>query len=610
MSGIIGVCGDAPAADLLIAGLRRLEHGGYDSAGLATVDDGRLYVRKGVGRVDRLETMLAARPAPGLSGIAHTRWATHGRPSDENAHPHLDEAARVAIVHNGVIENHAAIRAFLERQGVRFRSETDTEALAQLIGFFYRETGDLLESVRGALRETEGALGVAVACADADDLLVAARRGSPLFVGTGIDVLTVASDAAAFAGLASRVVPLEEGEVALLGPGGVKSGRLDQRSFRDRLGEADAVLTRPVLGGHAHHMLKEILEQPEALRNVTRGRIRPGDDWVTLGGLKAFERQLPRFRRALLFGCGTSWHAALIGDLLFEELAGLPSKVEYASELRYRNPVVEDGTLAVAISQSGETADTVAAMREVQSRGAVAFGVVNAVGSAIARDSDAGVYLHVGPEIGVASTKSFTAQVAALAMIALDLGRRRRLAPERAAELVDELAAIPEKAAAVLGLGGQVADLGRRLADRRHWLYLGRGVNFPVALEGALKIKEVSYLHAEGLPAAEMKHGPIAMIDEGMPVVVIAAQDRTYEKVLANIEEVRGRAGHVVAVATEGDSCVAALADEILFVPKTAPLLSPLLTVLPLQLLAYHTAVARGLDVDKPRSLEKSRTFE
>jgi glucosamine--fructose-6-phosphate aminotransferase (isomerizing) len=601
MSGIIGYVGPDPAGEVLMGGLRRLERRGYDSVGLATVADGQLHVRRVAGRIDRLAEIVAERPAPGFLGIAHTRWATHGRPTETNAHPHVDAAERIALVHNGIIENHAAIRSFLEGQGVAFRSETDSESLAQLIGFFYAQTQDLLESVRGALREVRGTFGIALVCADAPEMVIAARRGSPLMVGTGRGGTIVASDAAALFGRASEMTQLEDNEVVLLLREGLRAGTVDARPVQKRLAPFEGTLDEPSLGGFAHHMQKEIFEQPESLRNAMRGRIRPGSDRLTLGGLRAFERELPRSRRALLFGCGTSWHAAMIGKYLFEELAGLPAEVEYASELRYRNPLIEEGTLAIAVSQSGETADTVAALREVQLRGAVAFGVVNGVGSTIARETDAGVYLHAGHEIGVASTKAFTAQVAVLTMMALDIGRRRRLSPERTAEFLDELALIPEKVAAALELDGEAARLAHHLAERKNWLYLGRGVNFPTALEGALKLKEVSGVHAEGLPAAEMKHGPIAIIEAGMPVVVVAPQDRTYERVLANIEEARGRGGHIVAIASEGDTRIAALADDVLLVPTTTPLLTPLVTAIPLQLLAYHMAVVRGRDVDKLR---------
>lgn len=602
MCGIVGYWGTLPAEGVLVGGLRRLEHLGYDSVGLATVGNDRLHVRKTTGRIDRLAGLIADAPTSGTLGIAHTRWATHGRPSDANAHPHVDASDRIALVHNGLIENHAALRSFLEGQGVAFRSETDTEALVQLIGFFYAQTGDLLASVRGAFREARGALGVALVCADAPETLIAARRGSPLIVGTGHGELIVASDAAALVGRVHQASALEDNEIVLLGPEGIRAETVDARPVHKQLSPLPTPIDPVPLGGFTHHMQKEIFEQPEALRNVMRGRLRPGEDRVILGGLRALDRKLPRYRRTLLFGCGTSWHAALVGKHLFEELAGLPAVVEYASELRYRNPIVEDGTVAIAVSQSGETADSVAALREVQLRGAATLGVVNNVGSMIARETDAGVYLHSGPEIGVASTKTFTAQIAVLAMMALDFGRRRQLSPERTAEFLDDLAAVPDRVQKVLELDGPIAELAGRLADRHNWLLLGRGVNFPVALEGALKLKEVSARHAEGLPAAEIKHGPVAMIDAGMPVVVIAPQDRTYETVLANIEEVRSRKGHVIAVATEGDRRIETIAEEVLFVPATLPLLAPLVTTVPLQLLAYHTAVVRGRDVDKPHA--------
>ena len=616
MCGIVGYLGDRAAGDLLVAGLRRLEYRGYDSAGVATVhegsDGGGVDVRRTVGRVERLRELLDEQPVRGTLGIAHTRWATHGRPSEENAHPHADAAGKVVLVHNGVVENYAAIRDFLKKQGVTFRSETDTEALAQLIGFFYAQTGELLESVRRGLREVRGTFGIAVVSPDAPRTLIAARRGSPLLVGQADGEYWIASDAAAIAGQATRVTYLDDDEVVRLGPDGLKAGTIDDVPVEKEFDALEMELEDVELDhtGFAHHMLKEIYEQPESLTNTLRGRLREGSDRVTLGGLAALARDLPRTRRLLLFGCGTAWHAGLIGEYLFEELAGIPCEVEYASELRYRNPLVEPNTLAVAVSQSGETADTLAALREVGTRGATVLGVVNTVGSTIARETDAGVYLHVGPEIGVASTKAFTSQVAVLTMMALDLGRRRHLSPERTIALADELLAVPDKIRTALETDDAVRDLAEKLCDRENWLYLGRGVNFPAALEGALKLKEISYIHAEGLPAAEMKHGPIALIDEGMPVVVIAPHDHTYQKVLANIEEVKTRGGRVIAVATEGDEQVAALTDEVLYVPRTDPLLSPLVTSVPLQLLAYHCAVLRGHDVDKPRNLAKSVTVE
>ena len=610
MCGIVGYLGQNDASDILVNGLRRLEYRGYDSAGLITLDHHGMQLRRTVGRVERLDELVSRTPATGQIGIAHTRWATHGQPLEHNAHPHFDASERIAIVHNGIIENHTKIREFLESQGISFRSDTDSEALAQLIGFLYSQTGDLLESVQHALRDVQGTFGVVVMCEDAPTTLIAARRGSPLIIGVGSNEFLVSSDASAIVAHTSRVVYLDDNEMVSLGPGGLQASTIDARAVEKTVDTLELSLDDVELNGFEHHMQKEIYEQPESLRNATRGRIDARENKVTLGGLAAIERDLPRCSRALLFGCGTAWHAALIGEYLFEELAALPTTVEYASELRYRNPLIEDGTLAIAISQSGETADTLAALREVRTRGASTLGVVNMVGSTIARETDAGVYLHIGAEIGVASTKAFTAQVEVLTMMAIDLGRRRHLSQERTSMFLKELETIPDKVERTLEMDSSIRALAEQLVDWDNWLYLGRGVNFPVALEGALKLKEVSYIHAEGLPAAEMKHGPIAMIDPDMPVVVIAPQDHTYDKVLANIEEVRSRHGRVIAVATEGDTNVASLADSVIYIPETLGLMSPLLTSIPLQLLAYHCAVLRGKDVDKPRNLAKSVTVE
>ena len=610
MCGIFGYIGTKDAGDILVGGLRRLEYRGYDSAGLATLNGAGLEVRKAVGRVDALAERLAEAPVDGTVGIAHTRWATHGRPTYKNAHPHLDASGRIAVVHNGIIENYTSIRTFLTEQGIEFQSDTDTESLVQLIGFFYAQTGDILESVRHALREVVGSFGIVVLCSDAKQTLVAARRGSPLIVGIGNGEFFVSSDASSLAAHTSQVMYLDDNEIVCLSLEGMQVTTIDAQPVEKKVVELDITLESMELGGYEHHMLKEIYEQPESLKNAARGRIDQREMRIVLGGLESCVRELPRCKRVLLFGCGTAWHAALVAEFLFEELAGIPADVDYASELRYRNPLIEEGTLAIAISQSGETADTLAALREVKTRGATVIGVVNAVGSSIARETDAGVYLHVGLEIGVASTKTFTAQLEVLTMMAIDLGRRRHLSPERTSRLIKELMEIPQKVEFALDLSTQIKALAGELAERDNWLYLGRGVNFPVALEGALKLKEVSYIHAEGLPAAEMKHGPIAMIDPGMPVVAICPQDHTYEKVLANIEEVRSREGRVIAIATEGDRRVRELADTVLYVPPTHGLLTPLLTVIPLQLLAYHCAVIRGHDVDMPRNLAKSVTVE
>jgi glucosamine--fructose-6-phosphate aminotransferase (isomerizing) len=610
MCGIIGYIGDRDAAKILVAGLGQLEYRGYDSAGLVTLDEGQFHIRKNVGRVRELAAAVSERPVSGRIGIAHTRWATHGRPNEANAHPHFDSTGHIAIVHNGIIENHAAIRAFLEQQGVAFRSETDTESLAQLIGFLYGQTGDLLGSVRQALRDVQGTFGLLILCADAPRTLIAARRGSPLIVGIGDGEYIASSDASAIITHTSQVVYLEDNEIVTLDPEGMHVATIDAAPVEKQVHTLELKLQQIELAGYEHHMLKEIFEQPETLRNAMRGRVNLQTGEVTLGGLKACERELPRCKRVLLFGCGTAWHAALVGEHLLEELARIPTDVDYASELRYRNPIIEEGTLAVAISQSGETADTLAAAREVRTKGATVLGIVNGVGSSIARETEAGVYLHVGPEIGVASTKAFTAQVAVLTMLALYLGRRRHLSSERTELVLRQLDAIPGKVSQALELNSQIKSLADRLSTWDNWLYLGRGVNYPLALEGALKLKEISYIHAEGLPAAEMKHGPIAMIDPGMPVVVIAPRDHTYGKILSNIEEVRSRDGRVIAIANEPDTVLEKLAEEVLYVPSTIPCLSPLVTSIPLQLLAYQTAVCRGHDVDKPRNLAKSVTVE
>lgn len=614
MCGIIGYVGREVASDVLIRGLRRLEYRGYDSAGVAVIDNApdqnRIDVCKTVGRVSDLTGKLADDAVAGAVGIAHTRWATHGKPSDENAHPHLDATGRVALVHNGIVENHAAIRRFLENQGIAFQSETDTEALVQLIGFFYAETGDLLASVRHALRDVQGTYGIALLCSDAPHTLIAARRGSPLLVGVGDGELLVASDGSAIVAHTQRVIYLDDNEMVTLGPDGVQASTIDAELLKKEVDILDISLEEIELDGFDHHMLKEIYEQPESLQNAMRGRINLQTGEVTLGGLANISRELARFQKVLLTACGTAWHAGLVAEYLFEELARVPTDVEYASELRYRNPIVEDGTMAIVISQSGETADTLAALREVKMKGATAFGVVNTVGSTIARETDAGVYLHAGPEIGVASTKAFTSQVAVLAMIATDMGRRRHLSPERTFEVLEGLAAIPDQVAKVLALDDQIKAVTLKYADRDNWLYLGRGVNYPVALEGALKLKEISYIHAEGMPAAEIKHGPIALIDAGMPVVVVAPRDHVYDKVLANIAEVKGRGGRVIAIANRADGELRELADAVLQVPETPAILSPLVTAIPLQLIAYHAAVVRGCDVDKPRNLAKSVTVE
>lgn len=611
MCGIVGYVGNRNAVPVLLEGLKRLEYRGYDSAGIAVQKDGQIAVRRTAGRVAELARLVDVNPIDGLTGIAHTRWATHGAATEVNAHPHNDSSGKLALVHNGIIENHDSLRTALAEQGVTFQSETDTEVLVQLIGRFYAETHDVSQSLRLALQKVHGAYGLALICADEPGVLYAARSGSPLIVGTSDNATVIASDTAALAGHVSHITYLDDGEVVRLEP--ARSAIFTVRSaipVSKDWQEIDVTLDAIELGRFEHHMLKEIYEQPDALRDCLRGRIRQGEHEVTLGGLLNVQRTLPHCKRSVILGCGSAWHAGLIGEFLLEDLAGLPTEVHYASEFRYRNPIVEDGTIGIAVSQSGETADTLAALHEIRTRGATTLGIVNTVGSSIARETDAGVYLHVGPEIGVASTKAFVAQVTVFTLISLFIGRRRNLGTESIARLMADLDAIPDLLEQALETNLQTKAIAERLIDWPNWLYLGRGVNYPIALEGALKLKEVSYLHAEGLPAAEMKHGPIALIEPEMPVVVIAPRDRTYEKVLSNIEEVRSRHGRVIAIATEPDSQLERLAEEVIYVPSTDRLLTPLVTIVPLQLLAYHAAVTKGLDVDKPRNLAKSVTVE
>jgi glucosamine--fructose-6-phosphate aminotransferase (isomerizing) len=570
--------------------------------------DNALITRRAAGRIAALEQKIDDQLDNATIGIAHTRWATHGAPTEVNAHPHSDQSGRLCVVHNGIIENYRVLKTFLEGHNVRFSSETDTEVLAQLIGHFY--DGRLDDAVRQALREVRGTFGIAVLHADEPDVIVAARRGSPMIVGVGQGEYLVASDAAAIIQHTAQVIYLSDNEVAVIGRGGFRTTTLDAAPVSKAIEEIEWTLDQLELGGHEHFMAKEIFEQPEALRNAMRGRVDGDDGRVVLGGLTQISRELIKTKRIILTACGTAWHACLVGEYLIEELARIPCETEYASEFRYRNPIIEDGTTVIVISQSGETIDTLAALREARDKGALVLGIVNSVGSTITRETDAGVYLHVGPEIGVASTKAFTGQVTLLAILAAFLGRRSHLSQSACFEYLQELRRIPEAVETALKLSDRTRDIAAQFVDRGNWLYLGRGLQYPIALEGALKLKEISYIHAEGLPAAEMKHGPIALINEDMPVVILAPRGHWYEKSLGNIEEVRSRGGRVIAVATEGDEQIRDLAEHVLYVPDVPELLQPLVTVIPLQLLAYHAAVARGCDVDKPRNLAKSVTVE
>jgi len=610
MCGIVGYLGGKQAYPILIAGLKRLEYRGYDSAGVALQqgDDGRLLVVKTKGRISALEALMEGKDTRGRLGISHTRWATHGAPNDVNAHPHTDASGKLAVVHNGIIENWSALRQALEAEGVEFKSETDTEVLAHLFARCYE--GDLEKAVQEGLTEVRGAYGIAVIHADEPDVLVAARNGSPLIVGVGEGEYVVASDASAIIEHTTSVVYLEDNEMATIRSGGMTTSTVDAVPTHKEICRIEWTLEQIGKKGYPHFMLKEIMEQPESLADTMRGRLEAEAGVVHLGGIRDVSRQLTHARRVILAACGTAWHAGLVGEYLFEDLVRIPTEVEYASEFRYRNPIIDDGTAVIAISQSGETADTLAAVREAKLKGALALGIVNVVGSTIARETDAGVYLHAGPEIGVASTKAFTSQLVVLVMMAVYMGRRRHLAPYQAAEMIRGLQAMPEQVRHVLRLDAQIQEVAAAYKDCPNWLYLGRGYNYPVALEGALKLKEISYIHAEGLPAAEMKHGPIALITEEMPVVFLANRGLQYEKVLSNMEEVKSRGGQIIAVATEGDSGIQRLADHVFYVPDVSEPFQPILNVVPLQLLAYHVAVLRGCAVDKPRNLAKSVTVE
>jgi glucosamine--fructose-6-phosphate aminotransferase (isomerizing) len=607
MCGIIGYVGHRAALPILIEGLNRLEYRGYDSAGVAILELGGVSITKTAGRISVLEQIVDPDKQE-TTGIGHTRWATHGAPTDLNAHPHTTSDGKIALIHNGIIENYVSLRKYLEQHGITCETDTDTEVLVKLIGRFY--TGDLEQAVRRALHEVAGTYGIAVICADEPDVIVAARKGSPLIIGVGQGEHVVASDASAILAHTSRVVYLDDGEIARVTPSGFRLTTLEAIPVSREVEEVEWTLDQIELAGYEHFMLKEIFEQPSALENCLRGRISLDDGQVRLGGLVDCTRELIRSKRFILTACGTAWHSALVGEYLFEELIRLPTETEYASEFRYRNPIVDDGTTVIVVSQSGETTDTQAALREAKQRGALVLGVVNVVGSTIARETDAGVYLHVGPEIGVASTKAFTGQVAVLALIACYVGRRKHMSPASATQFLTALSKIPDQMRATLETADHAKKVAEEYHKRENWLYLGRGYNYPLALEGALKLKEISYIHAEGLPAAEMKHGPIALITEGMPVVFIATAGTQYEKIMSNIEEVRSRGGSVIAIATEGDREIAKHAGHVIFVPDTIEPLQPLLASIPLQLIAYYAAVLRGCNVDKPRNLAKSVTVE
>ncbi len=610
MCGIVGYIGPKNCLPILLEGLQRLEYRGYDSAGVALVNDNTLVVHKKAGKVVDLVNKIGNNGLSSHLGIGHTRWATHGEPNDVNAHPHWDCKSEIAIIHNGIIENYATLKIKLQKDGHTIRTVTDTEILVHLIEEMYKRSNDLFTAVRLALLEVEGAYGILVVSTKEPDKIIAARKGSPLVIGIGDDESLVASDAAALVDHTRQVVYLEDGEVACLTADSVSIKTIHDQEIIKQVEEITFDLEQIEKAGYEHFMLKEINEQPESIHNSLRGRLLVQEGTAKLGGLDPAMDKLLDAQRIIITACGTSWHAALAGKYMIEQLAGVPVEVDYASEFRYRNPIIGPKDVVFVISQSGETADTLAAVREAKYKGATVLGIVNVVGSTIARETEAGVFIHAGPEIGVASTKAFTSQLAVLSLISLLLARHRGMPKEQGLLLANDLHSIPEKVQKVLTLTDQIKYIAEEFKDAQNFIYLGRGINFPTALEGALKLKEISYIHAEGYPAAEMKHGPIALIDENMPVVFIVPKDAIYEKVLSNIQEVRARKGRIIAIANEDDNEIEKLSDFVIRVPRTYSFFGPIVNSIPLQLLAYYMAVARGCNVDQPRNLAKSVTVE
>ncbi len=608
MCGIVGYVGNRIATPLLVDGLKRLEYRGYDSAGVAIMNGKGVETRKAAGKIARLESVIEANPPRGSLGIAHTRWATHGPPNEQNAHPHVSQDKSIAVVHNGIIENATVLKASLEQRGFVFTSDTDTEVLAHLIQAAY--AGSLEAAVIEALRQVDGTYGIAVISDKEPDKIVAARKGSPLLLGLGEGEFYIASDASAILAHTRQVVYLDDGDIAVVTRDGYKVLDLNAATQDKPVSRIDWDLAQIERGGYPHFMLKEIFEQPVSVENTMRGRLILEEGFSKLGGLNISKEDLLKVDNIVITACGTSWHSALIGEMMIEELCRIPVEVEYASEFRYRNPIITPTTLCIVISQSGETADTLAAMREAKRRGARTLGLVNVVGSTIAREDDGGIYLHAGPEIGVASTKAFTSQVIALALFTLKLARLRDLSVERGREIAQALAELPEQIQQILDRADEIEALAEEFKRASNFLYLGRGYNFPAALEGALKLKEISYIHAEGYPAAEMKHGPIALIDEMMPVVCIAPHDAVFDKITSNIQEVKARKGKIIAITTREEPSLAGRIDYEFRIPETVDLLTPILASVPLQLLAYYIAVKRGCNVDQPRNLAKSVTVE
>jgi glutamine---fructose-6-phosphate transaminase (isomerizing) len=612
MCGIVGYIGSRPARDIVINGLKRLEYRGYDSAGIAISNGQRTEIFKCAGRVRDLEEMVAGKDFNGSMAMGHTRWATHGEPNEINAHPQVSCRGHFIVVHNGIIENYARIKRHLESRDVRFTSQTDTEVLANLMEHLYLE-GDLSaeQAIIMALNKVEGTYGIAVYCRDEPDRLFAARQGSPLVIGVGDGENFIASDATPIVEYTQRVIYLNDDDLAVISKDEMVLKAIKNKPFEPEVKKVDLKIGEIDKEGFPHFMLKEIFEQPRAIHDTFRGRVLPNQSGLMLGGLYNVFETMASSDRILIVACGTSWHAGLVGEYIIEEFCRIPVEVEYASEFRYRDPIIKKGDIVLAISQSGETADTLAAIKLAKERGAMVLGICNVVGSSISRETNAGVFTHAGPEIGVASTKAFTTQVVTLAMIAFEIGYRKGLIDEtRYHSLITELTLLPEKVENTLKVNDQALALAKIYKDSTNALYLGRGLLYPVALEGALKLKEISYIHAEGYPAAEMKHGPIALIDEHMPVVVVATKENSYDKIVSNIQEVKARKGKVIAVVTEGDQIISKMADYVMEVPDTINVFAPVLAVIPLQLLSYHIAVLRGCDVDQPRNLAKSVTVE
>lgn len=613
MCGIVAYTGNREAYPILISGLKRLEYRGYDSAGVALWQNHTIALHKCRGKVSDLEEFCLSKDLNATTGIAHTRWATHGEPSNQNAHPHLSQDGKIALIHNGIIENYVSLKKELTNLGYQFQSNTDTEVLVHLIQeIAHTENVDLENAVRMALTLVEGTYAMVILSADDPKQLIVAKKGSPLLIGLGKNEYYVGSDGAPIVGYTKEVIYLEDEEVAVLHPDkSIKITNIKNEKKRAKVAQLELKLEQIEKGGFDHYMLKEIFEQPKAIKDSMRGRINVQKDVVSLGGIVEYENKMLNAKRFIIVACGTSWHAGLVGEYLIENLVRIPVEVEYASEFRYRNPIINDDDVVIAISQSGETADTIAAIELAKSRGAIVIGVCNVVGSTIARITHAGSYTHAGPEIGVASTKAFTAQVTVLALMALNLARKKgEIALSHYHDLIFELENIPEKIETILKQNDKIKEISQFFVDKRNAIYLGRGINFPVALEGALKLKEISYIHAEGYPAAEMKHGPIALIDNEMPVVVVATEQETYAKVVSNIQEVITRKGKVISIVTEGDETVKSMSDHYIEIPRTHELLAPFVASIPLQLLAYHVAVLRNCDVDKPRNLAKSVSVE